>query len=283
MQTDQVDSLRAALAQPTIHPTTRRQLTATAPSGTGPRAVLRSARGTARTRRSADDRRHHALVLAHLRVAEAVARRFASPSWDAHDLRQVAYLGLVKAARNFDAERGGEFVSYAVPTISGEVKRHLRDHGWFVRPPRPVQELRSRVIAESSRLAQSLGHVPSPAELATALGADVEQVREALRAGEHVRPQSLDAVDDESGSFGVGALDPGMERAERAATIAAACEGLDERERRILYLRFFEELTQQQIGAELGISQMHVSRLLSGILARLRERMTPPTPEPAAA
>ncbi len=228
------------------------------------------------------------LVLANLGVAEAIARRYSSGSRDTGDLKQVAYLGLVKAARHFDPERGDAFIAYAVPTIAGEIKRYLRDSGWFVRPPRQVQELRAQLAVESPRLTQVLGHQPTPSDLALALGRDLKQVQEALHAHEHMRPSSLNSTlstfDGEIYTDTVGAPDPRLERAEQMAAIVSACRTLTTRERRIVYLRFFEEKTQEEIGHELGVTQMQISRLLGSILETLRQRMAPPlTPREASA
>ena len=225
-----------------------------------------------------------ALVLAHVGVATAIARRLGGGSRDLHDLEQVAYVGLVKAAQRFDPFRGDAFVSYAVPTISGEIKRYLRDCGWVVRPPREVQELRGRLTSELPRLSQALGREPSPRDLATALGQDLRSVQEALDAHHSMRPLSLDTPPGTDGDPTiadlVGDVDPGTARAEDVVSLAAACTALDARERRIVYLRFFEERSQQEIGAELGVSQMQVSRLLRRIFAVLREELTG---EPSAA
>ncbi len=229
--------------------------------------------------------RVRSLVLEHLGVAEAIARRYSGSTRDPRDLEQVAYVGLVKAAHHFDRKKGDEFVSYAVPTISGEVKRYLRDNGWFVRPPRPVQELRARLMLEAPELAQRLGRMPTSRELAGWLDLDIARVREALGAGDGMRPASLDAtVSSEDGELlaeTIGRADPALERAERLVTIARACRCLTPREQRIVYLRFFEERTQQEIGRELGVTQMQVSRLLARILEQLRERLaeTPATAE----
>lgn len=220
------------------------------------------------------------LVLSHLRGAEAIARRFTQGSPDWRDLQQVAYMGLVKAARRFDPRRGDEFVSYAVPTIRGEIKRYLRDSGWIVRPPREIQELRSQLSSEIPRLSQALGREPTPTDLAVALKQDLHQVEQALGAGNSMRPASLDAAlsDGQRSATladGLATTDPGLERAEQAAVIAQVCQHLTGRERRIVYMRFYEEKTQQQIGRELGVTQMQVSRLLRQILTTLRQRLQP--------
>jgi RNA polymerase sigma-B factor len=218
------------------------------------------------------------LVLAHLGLAEAIAHRYSHGRHDSSDLEQVAYLGLVKAARHFDRRKCEDFVLYAVPTISGELKRYFRDLGWFIRPPRPVQELRSRLASESDELAQELGHQPTAAELSSSLGEDLRLVNEALRAHESLRPPSLDAPcspADDSPVLGDTIPDgnSGMERAETMAALAIACHRLNIRDRRILYLRFFEDKTQQEIGEDLGVTQMQISRLLTRILGELRAQL----------
>lgn len=222
-----------------------------------------------------------ALVLAHLGVAESIARRHSAGSKDWSDLRQVAYMGLVKAAQRFDPVKGEQFVSFAVPTIAGELKRYLRDCGWIVRPPRQVQELRGHLSTEIPRLTQALGRQPSSADLAAAMGQDLRCVEEALGAHNSMRPLSLDAPssaeDGDANPFAelLTAEDTGLERAEMMATLASACRTLTARDRKIVYLRFFEEKTQQEIGRELGVTQMQISRLLTHILGCLRDQLLP--------
>lgn len=203
------------------------------------------------------------LVLDHLSLADAIARRFAGSGCEPADLRQVAYVGLLKASRRYDPSRG-DFAAYAAPTVTGELKRHLRDHSWFVRPPREVQDLRNVLLRLAPRRAQELGREPDVADLARASGATPEEVRAALHAIEYLRPHPLDAVDAS------GAPDARLERAEQLAGVVRACRRLPRREREVLYLRYFEDRSQAEIARELGISQMHVSRLLRGVLDRLR-------------
>lgn len=214
------------------------------------------------------------IVVNHLDLAETIARRYTGRSQDAEDLRQVAYVGLVKAAQRFDATKGGDFVSFAVPTISGEIKRHLRDHGWFIRPPRQIQELRIRINGMLPGLTQQLGRAPSTDELATALEEDRRVVEEAMNAHESLHPASLDVTfgEDDGMSLGetLGVADASLDRAELLATLAPAVSGLTAREQRIVYLRYFEEKTQQEIAQELGVTQMQISRLLRNILGALR-------------
>lgn len=219
---------------------------------------------------------HQQIVIDYLDVATSIARRYSGGNPDWSDLRQVACLGLVKAVRGFDLQKGNDFVAYCAPTISGEVKRYLRDHGWFVRPPRSVQELRARIGEAEPRMMQELGREPSAREIAADLGEQLEKVDEALRSHRSLRPLSLDATveeDAESQALGemLGSLDERLGRVEVLATIGPACRRLSERERRIVYLRFFEERTQQQIGQELDVTQMQVSRLITQILDRLRK------------
>lgn len=229
--------------------------------------------------RSATERarrdRERALVLDHLGLAESVAKRMfrGDPSTD-EDLVQVAYVGLINSARRFDPARGGSFEAFAVPTISGELKRHLRDHGWFVRPPRRLQELRGQVGAAIPRLSQSLGHAPTLSDLAEHLGTTGREIDEAIACREGMHPASLDATvgsgESETLSDLVSSGDDGFEQAELSALVWAASRSLSERERRVIRLRFFEELSQREIAAELGVTQMQVSRILASVLERMR-------------
>jgi RNA polymerase sigma-B factor len=219
-----------------------------------------------------------ALVLGHLELARAVARRFfrRNASRD-EDLVQVAYVGLVKASRRFDASRGHEFAAFAVPTITGEIKRHLRDSGWFVRPPRRVQELRARISEAAPRLAQAFGREPTPAELRDDLGESIAEVREALACGDHLQPASLDGPVGPDRDATMGQLLPArgdeLDRAESAAVVAAALRALAPRDRRVVELRFFEDRTQSDIASVLGVTQMQVSRILAHTLAAMRDHI----------
>jgi RNA polymerase sigma-B factor len=218
------------------------------------------------------------LVLEHLSLAEAVARRFFRHQGSRdEDLVQVACIGLLKAARRFDPERGTDFAAFAVPTISGEIKRHLRDHGWFVRPPRQVQDLRARISEASPRLAQQLGRGPSVAELMADLGETSDRVREAMDCRSHRYPASLDVAVGEDHDATLADLIPGhddqWERAEIWAVLWSALRTLPARERQILHLRFFEDRTQQEIARELGVTQMQISRILTRTLRTLQDRI----------
>jgi RNA polymerase sigma-B factor len=182
----------------------------------------------------------------------------------------------VKAARGFDPERATDFLSYAVPTIRGEVRRYFRDHGWTVRPPRSVQQAQSRITAVESDLCQELGRAPRPSEIAERLGLDLDLVVEALAANGCFSPTSLDAVPVESeGAIGdrLGDDDASFDSAEARVALKPILAHLDRRERIMLEMRFFKGATQSEIGEVLGITQMQVSRLLSALLARLRDEL----------
>jgi RNA polymerase sigma-B factor len=214
------------------------------------------------------------LVTAHMGLAEYLARRFTNRGEPLDDLVQVAALGLLKAVDRFDPERGLEFSTYATPTIVGELKRHFRDKGWAVRVPRRVQELHLRLGSVVSILSQELGRSPTIGEIAHAAAVSEEEVLEAIEAGHAYRFTSLDAPsgnDDEmSLSSELGAEDQGLIDSEHRVTLSPLIAQFPPRERMILHLRFFEGLTQSEIAGRLGISQMHVSRLLARALAQLR-------------
>jgi RNA polymerase sigma-B factor len=215
------------------------------------------------------------LVEAHLGLAEYLARRFANRGEPLDDLIQVASVGLLKAVDRFDPERAVEFSTYATHTIVGELKRHFRDKGWAVRAPRRMQELYLRLGKIVSSLSQNLGRSPTIQELAAEAGVSEEEVLEALEAGQAYRFASLDAPspgDDDGDSLAshLGEEDAGLVDAEHRAALSPLMARLPQREQRILHLRFFEGLTQSEIAGRLGISQMHVSRLLARSLAQLR-------------
>ena len=217
----------------------------------------------------------HDLVVNHLQLADAIAHRFAGRRQDADDLRQVAYLGLVKAAERYDPARSPDFASFAVPTIAGEIKRHFRDDCWFVRPPRSLQELKSTVEHEAPRLAQRLGREPSRGEIAEHVGQPADRIDEAISCGRAMRPLSLDApvaAVEEKATFGetLDSGDHSLEQAEQVQSLRLACRELPQRERLIIYRRFYEDRTQSEIAEEIGVTQMQVSRLLVSTLAKLR-------------
>jgi RNA polymerase sigma-B factor len=216
------------------------------------------------------------LVTAHMGLAEYLARRFTNRGEPLDDLVQVAALGLLKAVDRFDPERGLEFSTYATPTIVGELKRHFRDKGWAVRVPRRVQELHLRLASVVGLLSQELGRSPTIGEIAQAAVVSEEEVLEAIEAGHAYRFTSLDAPsgnDEElSLSAELGAEDQGLIDSEHRVTLSPLIAQFPPRERMILHLRFFEGMTQSEIAGRLGISQMHVSRLLARALAQLRSQ-----------
>jgi len=228
-------------------------------------------------RRTGDTDIRDELIEAHLGLAEYLARRFANRGEPIDDLIQVASLALVKAVERFDPERGLEFTTFATPTIVGELKRHFRDKGWAVRVPRRVQELHLRVTRVVDTLSLEFGRSPTIEEIAERAGTTEDEVIEALDAGAAYRSASLDATrgDDEDAPNLLGQLgeaDSGLVRAEGRAALAPLIQGLPEREQIMLYLRFYEGMTQSEIAKRLGISQMHVSRLLARSLQQLREQ-----------
>src|SRR5438105_7347222 len=214
------------------------------------------------------------LVESHLGLAEYLARRFCNRGEPLDDLVQVASVGLIKALDRFDPGREVEFSTYATHTIVGELKRHFRDKGWAVRAPRRMQELYLRLGKVIGILSQELGRSPTIQELAAEAQVSEEEVLEAMEAGQAYRFASLDAPSpgDEGDTMGaaLGDDDPELIDAERRATLSPLLSRLPQREQTILHLRFFEGLTQSEIASRLGISQMHVSRLLGRSLAQLR-------------
>lgn len=224
------------------------------------------------------------VVMLNTGLAESVAARYRGRGVDSDDLSQVAFLGLVKAVHGFTTTKNSEFLSYAVPTIRGEVKRHFRDVAWSVRPPRRTQELHAAIAIAEPELVQRLHRSPTARELADELGAEPHEVRAAQSAADAgcFAPLSLDApTQGTSGAVSelVGGPDGDYERVERAMLLRPLIANLRERERRILELRFDEEWSQERIGAELGVSQMQISRLLREILDKLRAGLTEAHPD----
>ncbi|GAA3198386.1 hypothetical protein GCM10010468_10050 [Actinocorallia longicatena] len=219
------------------------------------------------------------LVEMHLPLVEYLARRFRNRGEWLDDLIQVATIGLIKSIDRFDLERGVEFSTYATPTIVGEIKRHFRDKGWAVRVPRRLQELKLSLTKAISELAQKEGRAPTVAELAAHLQMTEEEVLEGLESANAYSTVSLDAPDsgDEDApavADSLGMIDESLEGVEYRESLKPLLEKLPPREKKILLLRFFGNMTQSQIATELGISQMHVSRLLARTLAQLREGLT---------
>ncbi|MFN2524632.1 MAG: RNA polymerase sigma factor SigF [Mycobacteriales bacterium] len=216
------------------------------------------------------------LVEAHIPLVEYLARRFRNRGEPLDDLIQVATIGLIKSVDRFDLERGVEFSTYATPTIVGEIKRHFRDKGWAIRVPRRLQELKLSLTKATSELSQKNGRSPTVAELATHLQMSEEEILEGLESANAYSAVSLDAPDggdDDSPAVAdtLGMMDDSLEGVEYRESLKPLLEKLPPREKRILLLRFFGNMTQSQIAAELGISQMHVSRLLARTLAQLRQ------------
>jgi RNA polymerase sigma-B factor len=216
------------------------------------------------------------LVTEYLPLARRLALRYRYTSEPIDDLVQVASMGLVLAAQRYDPSRGASFPSFAVPTIVGELRRHIRDHGWSTRVPRSVQENVLRIASAVDDLGASLGRSPTPRELAEAAGLNVEAVLEAMLATSAYEATSLEGSqdpDDERTDPGViiGVDEPGYAQVERAADLWPAVRELPEDERTVVALRFLGDLTQSQIAARIGVSQMQVSRLLRRALDRIHK------------
>jgi RNA polymerase sigma-B factor len=233
-------------------------------------ARLDRARSAERRRQLTDE-----LIRLNMPVARSIALRYRRRGISEEDLEQVAYLALVRVAHQYDHSSGHDFLSYAVPSIRGEIRRHFRDVGWMVRPPRRVQELQSRIAATESALSSELGRPPSVGELADDLGEARDDVEEALAATGCFTPTSLDQVvhEDAQSTLGdqLGEDEVGLAAAEARVVLGPALRALGERDRTIVAMRFFGQRTQQEIADEIGVTQMQVSRLLSRIFRQLRE------------
>jgi RNA polymerase sigma-B factor len=218
------------------------------------------------------------LIRTHRHLAERLAVRFTGRGQPAEDLTQVAYVGLVTAAQRFDPDRGVQFATFAQATIVGELKKYFRDHAWQLHVARPVQELYLAVRAASEDMTHRIGRTPTPAELAAHLGTTEEQIVESLEARSALHVDSLDRPRDDEDGGGAWheqpAVEDGYRMVEERSWLVPALALLPERERRIIKLRFFDGLPQSAIAAKIGISQMHVSRLLARSLATLRDAAT---------
>ncbi len=221
------------------------------------------------------------LVRLHLPLVDHCARRFINRGEPLDDLVQVGTIGLIKSVDRFDNDRGVEFSTYATPTILGEIKRYFRDKGWAIRVPRRLQELRMSIGAITGGMAQDLGRSPTPREIAEKLGVSVEEVMEGIESANAYSTLSLDAGDSttEDGARtsmldSLGMDDEALAHVEIRESIKPLIEQLPSREKRILMLRFFRGMTQSQIADEIGVSQMHVSRLLNRTLAELRTSLS---------
>jgi RNA polymerase sigma-B factor len=218
------------------------------------------------------------LVTGHLPLAEHIAARFSNRGVPREDLVQVATLGLINAVDRFQPDRGTDFLSFAVPTVMGEVRRHFRDASWAMHVPRRLKELNLQINSASAELSQRLGRAPTPSELGKHLDLPPEQVYEGLEAGNAYHSMSLDEAlspEADSDPLGdtLGQQDESIEGVENYESLRPLIEALPERERQILTLRFFRHMTQTQIADRIGISQMHVSRLLSRTLENLRQSL----------
>jgi RNA polymerase sigma-B factor len=218
------------------------------------------------------------LIEANMAVARSVAARYRHRGVASDDLDQVAYAALVRAAHAFRPSAGHDFLSYAVPSIRGEVRRYFRDRGWMVRPPRRIQELQFRITQAESDLGTVLGRPPRACDLSEQLNEATEDVEEAMAANGCFTPTSLDQVTRAVGTAsigdGLGDEDAGFGAVEARVVLHRALRNLGERDRRIVVLRFFGECTQQEIADDIGVTQMQVSRLLDSIYGRLRQELS---------
>jgi RNA polymerase sigma-B factor len=230
-------------------------------------------------------RQRDAIIERCLPIADHIARRFRNRGEPLEDLVQVARMGLIQAVNRFDADNGSDFLAFAVPTVMGEVRRYFRDHGWSVKVPRRLKELGSQLKRSREELTQQLGRAPTATEIADHLAIDREEVVQAQIAQSMYVTASSDAPgvaagDDERPSLidSFGAMDANLDKVIDVETVRPLLKALPERQQTVLMLRFFENMTQTQIAERLGISQMHVSRLLARSLATLRERAEIPQP-----
>ena len=229
-------------------------------------------------------RERDTIIARCLPLADHVARRFRNRGEPFEDLVQVARVGLINAVNRFDVDNGAEFLAFAVPTIMGEVRRHFRDHGWSVKVPRRLKELNSQLKKAREELSHQLGRAPTASEVAAHLGIDRDEVVQGQIASSAYTTLSSDAPaganDDDGRSVinTIGDLDANLDKVLDVATVRPLLTALPEREQTVLRLRFFENMTQTQIAGRLGISQMHVSRLLARSLNTLRQKVR--TPEP---
>ncbi len=226
-------------------------------------------------------RQREAIVDRTLPLADHVARRYRNRGEPIDDLVQAARVGLVNAVNRFDPDNGADFLSFAIPTIMGEVRRHFRDYGWAVKVPRRLKDLQGQLVKARAELSQQSGRAPTPSEVAAHLGIEREAVMEATIASSNYSTLSTDvqaSADDEFRSVGdtLGDIDPNIDKVVDLETVRPLIAALPEREKTVLLLRFFESMTQTQIAERMGYSQMHVSRLLAQALRRLREQVREP-------
>jgi RNA polymerase sigma-B factor len=217
------------------------------------------------------------ITCANMPVARAVARRYRGRGIADDDLAQVANLALVHAVHHFDITLNHDFLAFAVPTIRGQIKRHFRDNGWVVRPPRRLQELQIHIFRVRQELTQQLGHSPRPSEVAAHLGVERERVEEALACEGCFFPSSLDLRLGGDGTATLGETMAGTEgefdAVEARVMLEPLLRGLGRRDRHVLAMRFVGQCSQQQIADDIGVTQMQVSRILTRILAALRQEL----------
>jgi RNA polymerase sigma-B factor len=241
-----------------------------------------------RYKQTGDDRLRNRVVREYMPLARKLARRYHRGREPLEDLEQVAYLGLVKAVDRFDPAHGNRFSSFAMPTITGELRRHFRDTGWAVHVPRGMQEASLEVAAATAHLSNEHGRAPTVSELAEATGLELEVVTDALHARSAQEARSLDQplggpdADARTIADTIGHDDERLDLIDHRVTVGPLLRALPERERRVLHLRFAEDMTQTQIAAVIGCSQMQVSRLLRRALARLSQVSDEPQPLPDA-
>lgn len=226
----------------------------------------------------AHDRQRARIIERCLPLADNIARRFRNRGEQHDDLVQVARMGLVNSVNRYDVTAGTEFLGFAVPTMMGEVRRYFRDHGWAVKVPRRLKELNGSLTVAKAELSQQLNRAPTASEIAAHLGIDREEVIEGLIASNAYATQSTDATIGASGDgYSIadrfGDLDANIEKVVDVESVRPLLAALPERERVVLQMRFFENMTQSQIAERIGHSQMHVSRLLARSLATLRQQM----------
>jgi RNA polymerase sigma-B factor len=226
------------------------------------------------------DRLRERLVAGYQGLVHFLARRFQNRGEPLEDIVQVGFLGLIKAIDRFDPSLGNEFTTFATPTILGEIKRYFRDKGWAIRFPRRLQELYQQVVRVNEQMKNELGRQPSMSEVAERLKVDPDDVLEAMEMSTAFTPISIDSTTggdgDDDGrqlSEAVGGEDPNLDRVEMREVLDRAMQHLNERERRIMIMRFFDEMSQSEVAKRLGISQMHVSRLQRAALEHLREQL----------
>ena len=226
------------------------------------------------------DRIREELVHGYEGLVHFLARRFQNRGEPLEDIVQVGFLGLIKAIDRFDPALGNEFTTFATPTILGEIRRYFRDKGWAIRFPRRLQELYQQVVRVNEEMKNQLGRQPSVGEVAARLGVEPDDVLEAMEMSTAFTPISIDATvggdGEEDGrqlSEAVGSDDPNLDRVEMRELLDRAMQHLNERERRIMIMRFFNEMSQSEVAKRLGISQMHVSRLQRAALEHLREHL----------